>query len=283
MADQDPQKGKQSDDTPDWIDLLPEDRRQEARDGWLRQADYTKKTQSIAEQKKEYDTLKAAADKHGHPEEWGQFWQKAEPYWNQFQDWHKQQQAGTTTQGQQNTQASQQQGAEYWKNWDLMQPDQQARQMADHVGRGVRDAIEREYAPQIQQAFQNFGNYLQNYMGLWRRAFDMKTQNPEVDLDELFRTATDVQSGKADILDVASRAMQKPEDLAKRIEDEVNKRMEQTKAQWEEEYKAKQTATTPPGLPQTAFQPREDAAKTAAEAKDRVARKVMEKYGPGSL
>ncbi len=270
------QEPAQSDADPGWMASIPEDQRKEAREWGLRQADYTKKTQTLADERRQFETsskelqaYKEAADKHGHPDEWAKFWGGVQPYWETFTKYTQQQKTGQ----------SQPQGGSVddpWKDWDLTPANQQADRMAKHLEAKIRSNIEAEYMPQIQQAFKSRDEYNQNYLTLMRKAFEMKNTNPELDLDQLFQTAVDMQSGKINPLEVAQKYSTPAPDLDKMF----NERLEQQKVQWEEEWKSKQQATTPvPGIPLSAFSPRPDAPKTAEEAKQRVREAVAEKYG----
>jgi len=198
------QEPKQSEE-PGWMALIPEDQKKEAREAGLRQADYTKKTQALADERREFEasskelqTFKEAADKYGHPEEWNKFWGGVQPYWETFTKY---------TQAQKTGQAPAQGGSgeDPWRDWELTPANQQAERMSKYLEDKIINRVEETYMPQIQQAFKTRDDYSQNYMTLMRRAFEMKQQNPELNLDELFQTAVDMQSGKVNVLEAAQK------------------------------------------------------------------------------
>ncbi|MFQ5757182.1 MAG: hypothetical protein ACE5H7_13980 [Acidiferrobacterales bacterium] len=283
----DPKKDSASE--PEWFALIPEDQRQAAREGWLRQQDYTRKTQELAEQRRQFEEASKAAEEaakqYGSPEEWARFWQQIQPHWDTFVKWNQAQQSGATSPAKTPTQTTASSpGDDFWTNWDILQPQEQAQRLSQIVAQNVLNQINQQYVPQIQKQFQDYDQYQKNYMTMWRRAFEQKLQDPNIDLDRIFQTAVDMQTGKLDPLDAARQLSVTPEESQQKFEKTLEERLAQERAKWEEEQQAKaKTIPLAGGIGPAAFQPVEDAPKTAQEAKERALNAVVDKYGTGIL
>ena len=118
---------------PAWMNHIPAEHREDARKSYLLQADYTKKTTELAEQRKSWEEKErsyAEKDKN-----WNQFYEQYQPFKATLEKhWDKiapilqgvaQQQQAAQTQSQTPT--------DLFENYDLLPPQEQAKRVAERV------------------------------------------------------------------------------------------------------------------------------------------------------
>src|SRR5574337_1844236 len=65
---------------PKWLSYVPEAERKEARDGWMMQSDYTKKTSEFSEQKKAWEAERKQFQ--DNLAQYDAFWKQNRPTWD---------------------------------------------------------------------------------------------------------------------------------------------------------------------------------------------------------
>jgi hypothetical protein len=223
-ANNNPQGGSQQSQVqePEWIQHVPEQHRETARKGWMQEADYTRKLQEFSDGKKGWETEKADYEKR--VAQWNEFQTAYQPFYQNLQkNWDKIQ---PILSGQQLPQQDHQQqnGVDkQFENWDMLQPQEQAKRIAEHVNQNYLAQelakIQNNFNQQLAQREQ----YYQNYLNVFADAHQRQLKNPNLDVNEYMRKVLEIQQGKQNPMDLAYAAMTGPE-KEKAIEEAAFKR-----------------------------------------------------------
>lgn len=193
---------------PTWFQNVPEQYREEARTGWLRQQDYTKKTQEIADRQKAWETEKSELQRT--VDQFQNFQKEYEPFRSLLQkNWDR---ISPILYGQQQAQqpAQSQDGNKQWDfhpaalsileqpAWDNVGQYYQARYFNP-----VIEALKNEF----NQALARREQYYQNYLGVMTDAYNRKFADPGLDIVAYMKKALDIQSGKENPMELAYASM----------------------------------------------------------------------------
>ena len=193
------------DSEPKWLSYIPDDTlRKEAREGWMRDADYRKKTMEIGAKEKSWETEKQSlAEKAAKADEFDKWYREAyQPFYNQINSKWDVIQKVLSGQSQDAPQASAQQ-QDYFANYDLLPPTEQAKKLTEHIQQNYLAQALQAQEQKFNQTLQQREGYYQNYMNILTDAFGRKFQNPGLDLQAYLQKALELQAGKGNPLDLA--------------------------------------------------------------------------------
>jgi len=213
---------------PKWLAAITDENlRKEAREGWLRQDDYTRKTQEVAEQRKNWEKEREGLQ---GIEKW--FKENYTPWYQKYgnaieKNWDKvlpvltgQQVAALQQQAQQQTNGDDQ---ARFANWDVLPPEEQAKRITDHVlgqltNRELK-ALEEKLTNGYTQLFNQGKTYFDNYLQIMLDAQERSRKNPDFDTQAYLQKALEIQYGKANPFDLAASIVTAEPDR-KRLEQE---------------------------------------------------------------
>ena len=138
-----------------------------------------------------------------------------------------------------------------WEGFDLLRPEEQSGRLRDAVLGEVQKGSQAQWqqlTQQLQQALlqkeQYYQNYLSNYLGLMRKAFERKMQDPKFNMDVVMERAAKAMSGEMDPLDLGSQLLTAGE-LQARVEEAKLSSYAQGKKDAEQELANKKLETVP--------------------------------------
>lgn len=235
---------------PGWLHYVPEAERQQARDGWLRHEDYTKKTQEYSTKQKEWETeregykpLQQQVQEYNTwlQGQWAPFVERLRPHWDEINAWLTARANGQ----QQQLPAGQQApaGPASFEHWDVMRPQEQAQAMANYLGQGVITQGFQRLAQHFEQVLKQKEGFYENYLRVLTDGFSRKLQDPSLDLNQYMATALKFTAGQFNPMEMAYQSMTSGAERQKLIE-EARK---QGRADYELELKNQQQTPTPTG------------------------------------
>lgn len=219
------------DQLPEWIGMIPDEnlRKQiwdKAKPGWLMEADYRKKTQDFAEERKKLEERAKEA------EVWDQWWkEKYEPWAQKLKPFEQDLEA--LMQGQakivrQNTSSNTSNpntnnGTDPFQDWDTLRPQEQ-------FSRYVQLYNEQVFRPWIQEFNKNFASFLADKEKQYDRSFKLQTRalkalakDSELDVDKWMEEAAKLAQGQYDPVDLAMERLNSPKEFQRRVEEEKKK------------------------------------------------------------
>lgn len=254
---------------PAWLQQVPEQYREEARQGWLRQQDYTKKTTELADERKQLEAWKQQAQAAQQWQQW---------YEQQFTPWYQQvmahqegapalssnrPSAGTVPSGSDEggllTEAERRGLLEYVA--DNLLKDQRLAQTIGQV---------------VEAVFQKREPIWKNYVDLGRNLVGLKFKYGH-DWDEQKVLQTMLDRGIQDV-DLGYQ-LTYGEELKKR---EIEKAVEEAKAQWEVEQQNRGIVPEGGGLSPSRYMPPAEPT-NPEEVREQVLQTIAKKYGPHAI
>lgn len=163
----------QQDQGPKWLSYIPEgSEREEAKSGWMKDQDYRQKTEGISKERKdweareqEFETNKQYADFYNQT--YLPMAQQMQPYWTQIQALI-QNQGQISANGQQANSQPQnsQQVDDFFANYDLLGPQQQAQKIAEYNQAALQQALshrDQQWNQHLGQKEQQWQGFIQRY------------------------------------------------------------------------------------------------------------------------
>lgn len=190
---------------PAWLNAIQDQAmRDEARKSYMLHSDYTKKTQELGEQRKTWDSEREQMSRQN--QEYLQGWRQS---YDALQDAQKKFQENPTQRNAQNLQEAQAEQAEYWKDYEYMQPAQQGQHISKFVANQVNQYAQ-QVAQQFQQHYQNSlqqqQQYINNYFTTWLDAQQRFPGNVEQQKAYL-KSVYEVSAGQIDPRELAYNRM----------------------------------------------------------------------------
>ena len=181
-----------------------------------------------------------------------------------------------------------------WEGFDLLRPEEQADRLRKAITGELRKESQTQwgqFAQQLQQALlqkeQYYQNYLSNYLGLMRKAFDRKLQDPKFDIDTVMERAAKAMSGEIDPLDLGSQLLSAAE-LQSRLEETKQSSYAQGKKDAEQELANKKIESVPvnsggPLVYKRSEKPVVASRQGFGPMRQRAAEDLVKKFGPQIL
>lgn len=219
-------------DEPKWLSFITDEaQKKEAREGYLKDADYRQKTMKLADERRGWDGEKAAYEQKTKAwQDWFdqkyQPWvENIKPYLSQIEQMQRGQQSQNG-----NQQQTQQDVAAQFANWDLLPPEQKAMQLAQYVNQQHVAPSQQQFAQQVLQTISaNLAErekYYQNYLNLQTDALLKKVADPSFDVAAYMQNALKIQQGQIDPMKMAYTMTTADGDL-KKVQDEWYKKGEE--------------------------------------------------------
>lgn len=218
-----PAQGAQGQQEPAWFTHVPEQYREEAKKGWMQEADYRRKTMELADQRKQWEgeqgKYKDLETKYTNYDTW---WRQFQPTYEQLQkNWDKIAPILTGQAANQNQQAQSHQNngqssqQNYFENYDILPPEEQAKRIADYtINQHVAQALaaqEQKFTQLIAQKEQQMNNYL----AVLTEGYGRKIADPSLDLNQYIAKATELSYGKFNPMELAYQTLTEPQKLEK--------------------------------------------------------------------
>ena len=202
----------QAADEPKWLSFITDEAaKKEAREGYLKDADYRQKTTKLADDRRGWESEKAGYEQKNRAwQEW--FDQKYQPWVESIKPYLpyiEQMQRGQQPQdgSQQQGQPGAQDAATQFANWDLLPPEQKALQLAQYVHQRHVAPSQQQFAQQVIQTISaNLAErekYYQNYLNLQTDALLKKVADPNFDVAAYMQNALKIQQGQIDPMKMA--------------------------------------------------------------------------------
>ena len=211
---------------PAWLAQIADPAlREQAKKEFLLNADYTKKTQELAEKERAYQAQLQKL------QEWEQFGEQMAPHWGEFKVWRDGKVNGRQAAQQQQAPANQQQAQQLaavahqidFSNWEYL-PEQEK---VNRILGAAQMQYEQKLAQTITERERLWGEAIGNamnqsrtgdyrYWNLVTDALEKKIENPKLPLRELLKEAMTFQQqiaeGKVNPLDFAYRKLTAPDE-----------------------------------------------------------------------
>lgn len=196
---------------------------QQPADDW--QSRYTERDKEYADLKSKYDRYAAL----GEPEQIGQVYNTLRQIQADFQ-------AGKLTYAQaQEAKRELQQDKDPFDGWEDLQPREQAQRMRDML-RTETTGLTKAEMDAFRKEMRDYQVNLGTQQQLLFRIIQLKTENPDLDIDALLKQSTEASTyGPQQILELQAKAMRSPKEQEKAIARAV----EEAKAKWQQEQDAK--------------------------------------------
>jgi hypothetical protein len=193
------------DSEPRWLSYIPESERKEAREGWLRDADYRKKTMEIGERERTWETEKQSlAEKAAQADQFTKWYQESyTPFYNQINSKWEDIQKVLTGQPATAPQTNGNQQQDYFANYDLLPPTEQAKRQAEYIQNNYLAQALQAQKQEFTQNLQQEKGYFTNFLNILVDAFDRKSNDPSLDLRAFLTEANNFQQGKGNPLELA--------------------------------------------------------------------------------
>lgn len=209
------------------------------------QAEHGKWTQQYGDLERRYREAEGVA------KQWGDWWRGIQPLWGDDVEkflLSKMQNGGRAVQ-QQPAQTARDL-SEAFAGYDTLGPAEQAQRIRDVVAQQLNGALQQQLTSAVQQLNQDlarkeqwYQTYLQNHLGLMRRAFEEKLRNPEFDIEGSMRAAAEAIGGQVDPIQLGQQLMAAAS-YTQRLEAAQKTAYEQGKKDAEEAFKNKKAEPT---------------------------------------
>lgn len=215
-------------------------------------SEFGKRSQELGELRKQYEQVYKLAEQG---QKWSEWWKDIQPLWGEdVEDFLRKKMAAGGKQGVQAAQQllEMQKGQSgQWDGWELLPAQEQAARMQQFIMDGLQGQFNQrlaEMAKAIQDTFTQKENwyqtYLNNHLGLLRKALEQKLQNPQFDIDKTMEMAAQALSGQVDPLQLGQQLIN-AQTFQAQIEAAKKAAYEQGKKDFEQEFKNKQTEPPP--------------------------------------
>jgi hypothetical protein len=191
------------------------------------ETDWQSRFQAAERERDEYKSKYEKYKGYGEPEAVGQVYNQLRQIAADFQ-------AGKLTYAQKQAAEAEVKRDEF-EGWEDLEPRKQAERMRDLLRNevtGLTKADMDRFREEMKQYQVNLGTQQQ----LLFRIIQLKTENPDLDIDELLKQSTEASAyGPQQILELQAKALRSPKEQQKAIE----KAVEEAKAKWQQEQDAK--------------------------------------------
>lgn len=212
-------------------------------DDW--QSRYTALEREYQQIKPQYEKYKA----YGEPEIVGRAYDQLRQIAADFQ-------AGKISYAQAQQAKAEVQQRDEFEGWEDLEPRKQAERMRDLLRNDVGGLTKRELDA-FREEMKNYQVNLGTQQQLLFRIIDLKSQHPDLDINELIRGATEASGyGPTQILEMQAKALQSPKEVQRQIDAAV----EAAKAKWQQEQDQKRVPPTTRALPRLAATQKTDPA-----------------------
>lgn len=209
------------------------------------QSEYGKWTNQYGQLKNQYDQALKLAEQ---AQKWDAWWKDIQPLWGEdVENFLRKKMQGLTSQGAQQVAAAAQDAVpNEWDGWELLRPQEQAQRLQQHLVSSLQGPLNQrlgELAKAVNDTLMQkehwYQTYLNNHLGLMRKAFEQKLQNPSFDMDKTFEMAAQAMSGQVDPIKLGQQLIDAQTFQAK-LEEARKTAYEQGKKDLEQEMKNKQ-------------------------------------------
>lgn len=199
---------------PKWLSAIPDPAlREEAKKDYLLQADYTKKTQTFADQQRAWEQektgLQERARQYDAMSQWYQtqylpFHQRISPKWETIDRYLK----GEIDLGGNGAQAAAAQvGGDAFKDWDLLPGNEQAKRLTEHLKTSYFDPTIQRQNQEWQQFYaakeREWAGFIQRYNAIYADAFQKALteyrQGREFPIQDYVNAQLEISAGKIDV------------------------------------------------------------------------------------
>lgn len=255
---------------PAWFAHVPEQFKEEAKKGWMQEADYRKKTMELADQRKQFESeqqkYKDIEQKYGAYDQW---WKQNEATFNVIQkNWDKIAPIlqGQAANGNPQGPAVPDNGHQpnHFDNFDILPPEEQAKRIADYVMNQQVNQGFTSLEQKLNQVISQKEAALMNYLAILTDAYGRKFQDPSLDIPQYIQKATEFSYGKFNPMDLAYHSMTDAQKLEKMKEEWLAAGREEGKREAMNQIQSP-GAFNNPAVPNFKAKP-----KTAAEVKNAV-------------
>lgn len=193
---------------------------------------------------RERDDYKGKYEKYkpyGEPEQIGQVYQSLRQINADFQ-------AGKLTYAQAQAAKEDLKEKDPFEGWEDLGPKEQAQRMRDML-RGDVTGLTKADMDAFRKEMKDYQVNLGTQQQLLFRIIQLKTENPDLDIDELLKQSTEASGyGPQQILELQAKALRSPKEQQRAIE----KAVEEAKAKWQQEQDAKRVPLTTRRMPRLA-------------------------------
>lgn len=260
------------------------------------QSEYGRSTQKYGDLEKQYGETKQ------HAEQWNKWWEQIKPLWGQdVEDFLKQKLVGSGATPQQAArqtaqaveQAKQQVAHETgrWDGWELLGPQEQAQRLYSTLADGMNQQfmgqlsqLAKAVNDTIQQKEHWYQSYLNNHLGLLRKALERKFQDPKFDIDKTMEMAAQAIGGQIDPILLGQQLID-AQSFQAQLEEAKKASYAQGKKDIEQEYANKKQESVPPvvGVPRYKMPTGtagERSANGLASRREAAAQRIYKEFGP---
>jgi hypothetical protein len=190
---------------PSWLSYVPDAEREEARKSYMLHKDYTQKTQEISERNKSWETEKQSlAEKAAQADQFTKWYQESyTPFYNQINSKWDDIQKILTGQPAQAPQQNGNQQQDYFANYDLLPPTEQAKKQAEYIQQTYLNQALQAQEQKFNHTLQQEKGFFTNYLNILTDAFGRKFNDPNLDLQSFLTEAMNFQAGKGNPLELA--------------------------------------------------------------------------------
>lgn len=231
-AGNNPQGTQQQGQDPAWFQHIPDQYREEAKKSYLLHSDYTKKSQELSEQRKQWESEQQKyKDYEQKVSSYDKWWGDNKSTFEAIQkNWERiapilQGQAVNTQNPQNNGQSSQ----NYFENWDVLPAQEQAQRLAEYVASNHLQKGLSAQEQKINQLLAQKEQQIQNYLAILTDAYGKKFENPSLNIPEYIKKATEYSYGQFNPMDLAYQSMTGPASLEKMKEEWLAKGREEAR------------------------------------------------------
>jgi hypothetical protein len=236
------QQTQQSDQEPKWLSSIQNPtEREEAKKSYLLHSDYTKKTQTIADERKTWDTEKQKLQ--ADTQKWNDWYQQQyQPFYTLYQK--NKPQIDAILSGQAATQQQQAQSqnnanqSDPFENYDLLPPQEQAKRLADYVGNQVLSQQLQAMEQKMVQALNQKEQFFANYLTILTDAYGRKFQNPDLDMNQYIQKALEISQGKFNPLEQAYQTVTSESSQKRMQEDWMKKGREEAALEYKNQQQS---------------------------------------------
>lgn len=230
-------QGNGTDNEPKWLSAIQDQAlRDEAKKGWMMEADYRKKTSELSEQRKQWETKEA--DYKKQVDQFNEFYRNYEPIRQKLvSNWDKVQ---AILEGKEVAPQKPTDPDDPWKGFDLLDVTQQAQRIADYNAKHhltpALEAVEKKILGEIAKREELF----KRHFGVFSDAFAKVQENPKLPFKDLLQKAIEVQNewqnGRINPLDYAASQLTQGDTLEAMKQEWMKKAREEAMREFQNQH-----------------------------------------------
>lgn len=250
------------------------------------QTDHGKWTQQYGDLDKKHKELSEYAQK------WSQWWEGIKPLWGKdVEEFLQQKQNGGSRAAPARPQSQDvSQTQDVFEGWDLLRPQEQyskfRQMMVDELGAGFREQL-AQLAKAVNETLVQKENwyqtYLNNHLGLLRRALEQKFKDPNFEIDKVMEMAAQAIGGQIDPIQLGQQLIS-ASSFPTQLESVRKQAYEQGKKDLEQEMANKKQETVPPvstSVPRFTMKLTPGASKQGLSGlRQSAAERILKEFGP---